>query len=70
MVKKQHYVPRFYLKYFANEDKVDYYDKVLEKTYLICMLIMLHNKNIFMIFLRSFWKVNRKLLTDLLILVF
>ncbi|MEC2597323.1 DUF4238 domain-containing protein, partial [Bacillus cereus] len=30
-VKKQHYVPRFYLKYFANEDKVDYYDKVLEK---------------------------------------
>ncbi|MEB8957943.1 DUF4238 domain-containing protein, partial [Bacillus cereus] len=31
MVKKQHYVPRFYLKYFANEDKVDYYDKVLEK---------------------------------------
>ncbi|WP_336769815.1 DUF4238 domain-containing protein [Bacillus bombysepticus] len=32
MVKRQHYVPRFYLKYFGEKDKVNYFDKNQQKT--------------------------------------
>lgn len=32
MVKRQHYVPRFYLKYFGEKDKVNYFDKTQHKT--------------------------------------
>ncbi|PEJ62424.1 DUF4238 domain-containing protein [Bacillus toyonensis] len=31
MVKRQHYVPRFYLNYFGNSGKVNYFDKVIDK---------------------------------------
>jgi hypothetical protein len=32
MVKRQHYVPRFYLRHFATDDhKINYYDKILRK---------------------------------------
>lgn len=31
MVKRQHYVPRFYLRLFAANNKVSYYDKVLKR---------------------------------------
>ncbi|EJV52225.1 DUF4238 domain-containing protein [Bacillus toyonensis] len=31
MVKRQHYVPRFYLNYFGNGGKVNYFDKVIHK---------------------------------------
>ncbi|HDR6315543.1 TPA: DUF4238 domain-containing protein [Bacillus thuringiensis] len=33
MVKRQHYVPRFYLKYFAVNDRVNYYDKILSRKF-------------------------------------
>ncbi|MFJ7819000.1 DUF4238 domain-containing protein [Bacillus toyonensis] len=60
MVKRQHYVPRFYLKYFGEKDKVNYFDKTQHKSITNIHVDNVAQQKYFYAFSEEFLELQKK----------